>query len=289
MDASFNTQIIKDRTVYSNILTKQLMINQGTYESASRITVGSGGSNIVPLSQAIGSVFVTPTEFNAINGFFYQPPPIVALNYGSLLFQKSSVNFGYLTVPNSPDFSMGTGDFTIEWFQNLQNPNSYPRIFSLGSNSDAATMAVSIEDGIFYLWINSTPMFGIAVNVYNAWHHFAVVRRNGSINVYLNGVPIGAPLTNNSNMVDVIHNLTIGNESDPTYEASFTGYLTNFRIVKGEAVYLTNFTPPTSQLLAITGTVLLIVAAGQYPSRDMSGTNKVVTPYLVTWSMNSPF
>lgn len=289
MDASFNTQIIKDRTVYSNILTKQLMINQGTYESASRITVGSGGSNIVPLSQAIGSVFVTPTEFNVINGFFYQPPSIVSLAYGSLLFPNSDVNYGYLTVPNSPDFSMGTGDFTIEWFQSLQNPNSYPRIFSIGSNADSATIAVSIEDGIFYVWINSTPMFGIAVNTLNAWNHFAVVRHNGSINVYQNGVPIGAPLMNNSSIVDNIHNLTIGNESIPAYASSFTGYLTNFRIVKGYAVYLTNFTTPTSQLLAITGTVLLIVTAGQYPTRDMSGTNKVITPRHVTWNINSPF
>ena len=180
---------------------------------------------------------------------------------------------------------MGTGDFTIEWYQYLQAPNSYPRIFSLGSYSDGVTIAVSIESGLFYLWINQSPLIGATVSVVDTWAHFAVIRRSGSIIVYLNGTPIAAPITNTANMIDTLHNLVIGNETSPGSEAAFTGYLTNFRIVKGTAVYLSNFTPPRSPLQAINGTVLLLSALNPASiTVDSSNSHKPIVNTNVTWS-----
>ena len=287
MDASFRTNIVMGRTVFSNVLTKQLMINAGTYKSAATLTAGGEGANATILNQATGGVFTTPQEFATINGFAV-PPPLPPVQSGSYYFPNSETNYGYLTIANSPDFSMGTGDFTIEWFQRLQTPTPFPRIFSLGSNIDGITMAVSIEEGQFYFWINASPLFGTNVSTENEWEHFAVVRYGGSITVYMNGVPIAEPIINNGNMVDNVHNLVIGNESVPTEEASFSGYITNFRIIKGTAHYRTTFTPPSESLTVIPGTVLLLRADDPNNlTRDATG--KTVVNTRVSWDSIIPF
>ena len=289
MDASTSTKIRIGRTVFSNVLTKQNMINNGSYISAATLTAGGAGSNETPMAQYTGAVDTTPSEFDSLNGFVFQPPP-VSVSSGSYNFANDPNPYGYLTISNSPDFSMGTGDFTIEWYQYLQSPNSFPRIFSLGSYSDSITIAVSIEGGLFYLWINQNPLIGATVSTVDTWTHFAIVRRSGSITVYLNGAPIAAPIANNANMVDTIHNLVIGNESIPTAEAAFTGYLSNFRIVKGTAVYLSNFTRPTGPLNAITGTVLLLSALNPASiTVDSSSSRKPIVNTNVTWSGVSAF
>jgi hypothetical protein len=284
MDASTSTKIRIGRTVFSNVLTKQNMINNGTYVSAATLTAGGAGSNETPMAQYTGAIDTSTSEFDSLMGFAIAPPP-VSVNSGSYNFPNDPNPYGYLTISNSPDFSLGTQDFTIEWYQYLQTPNAYPRIFSLGSYSDAITMAVSIEDGLFYLWINQAPLIGVTVSTLDTWTHFAVVRRSGSIVVYMNGTPIAAPITNNANMIDTTHNLVIGNESIPAAESAFTGYLTNFRIVKGTAVYLSNFTPQRFPLEAVTGTVLLLSALNPASiTVDSSNSHKPIVNTNITWS-----
>jgi hypothetical protein len=284
MDASTSTKIRIGRTVFSNVLTKQNMINNGSYISAATLTAGGAGSNETPLAQYTGAVDTSPSEFDSLNGFVFQPPP-VSVSSGSYNFPNDPNPYGYLSIANSPDFTFGTGDFTIEWYQYLQTPNSFPRIFSLGSYSDGVTMAVSIEGGAFYFWMNQSPLFGVNVSTLDTWTHFAIVRNSGVVNVYQNGNPIGDPITNATNMIDTIHNLVIGNESAPSSEAAFTGYLTNFRMVKGTAVYLTNFTPPSAPLQAITGTVLLLSALNPASiTVDSSSSRKSIINTNVTWS-----
>ena len=289
MDASTSTKIRIGRTVFSNVLTKQNMINNGTYISAATLTAGGAGSNETPMAQYTGAVNTSTSEFDSLMGFSIAPPP-VSVNSGSYNFPNDPNPYGFLTISNSPDFSLGTGDFTIEWYQYLQNPNSFPRIFSLGSYSDGITIGVSIEAGTFYLWINQAPLIGANVSTVDTWTHFAIVRRSGSIIVYMNGAPIAAPIANNANMIDTIHNLVIGNESIPSSEAAFTGYLTNFRMVKGTAVYLSNFTPSRSPLEAVTGTVLLLSALNPASiTVDSSNSHKPIVNTNVTWSGVSAF
>ena len=53
--------------------------------------------------------------------------------------------------------------------------------------------------------------------------------------------------------------LTIGDRfaSHPFGNYPVTGYISNFRMVKGTALYTSNFTPPATPLTAISGTTLL--------------------------------
>lgn len=289
MDASLRTNIVMGRTVFANVLTKQVMINAGTYKSAATLTAGGAGANLTILNQATGGVFTTPNEFVTINGFGKPPPPLPnPVSSGSYYFANATTDYGYLTIANNPDFSMGGGDFTIEWFQKIESPNSFPRIFSLGTYESAITMAVSIEGGTFYFWINNQPLFATSITVDNVWTHFAVVRNEGMLTLYINGTPIGEPISNNAVMVDSINNLVIGNESTPSYDASFSGYLSNLRIIKGVAHYTASFTPPTESLTVIPGTVLLLKADNpQNLTQDSTG--KTVVNTNVIWDVAAPF
>ena len=84
----------------------------------------------------------------------------------------------------------------------------------------------------------------------NAWIHHAIVRNAGTTYYYQNGVLRGS-IADGTNYTAT--SFTLGDYSN----YRFKGSLSNFRIVKGTAVYTAAFTSPTAALTAISGTILL--------------------------------
>lgn len=211
---------------------------------------------------------------------------------GSMAFSGTSTS--NLSIPNDIDFRMGTGDFTIEWFQYmLSTSNSAPRIFSIGTYS-GASMAVSLEGSAtsrtFYAWISGANSIESSQNYNGQWIHFAITRSGTSLRVFKNGIQIGTTLTNSTNFNDTTNALRIGNETSTSTIAAFNGYITNFRWVKGTALYTSNFTRPSAPLTAVAGTRLLLLATNSGTvTADSSGLGKTVTNNSVTWNSASPF
>lgn len=196
----------------------------------------------------------------------------------------------YLTVPNSADFRFGTGDFTIEWYMNNSGSQLYPRIFSMGTLSNFTTsIAVSIESGSFYFWINRGANLIGSVSVTNVWTHFAITRSGTSIRVFRNGVQLGSTLTSSNNFNDTVSPLTFGNEGIRADNTAYQGLITNFHIVKGTALYTTTFCVPQTPRAAVANSVLLLnaVTSGAVTT-DTSGTGKTVTNNSVTFSSSKP-
>lgn len=223
---------------------------------------------------------------------FSGPPQLVSAS-----FNGSSQ---YLTVPASANYALGTGDFTIEWWQYQTGAGTFPRVFSVGA-SPTASVAVSIETGTFYFWENSNFRFSFALTGYlNTWAHFAISRVSGQTSVYRNGTQIGSTYADTNNINDSSSTLTIGRDMSAA-NTYFPGYISNFRIVKGTGVYTGNFATPTKPLTAVTNTVLLI-SMGATPFIDTSTNTSSVTvtnvgtvvtvdssPFPATWtdSLNS--
>jgi hypothetical protein len=92
----------------------------------------------------------------------------------------------------------------------------------------------------------------------NSWQHIAVVRNGATITVYKDGVSTGTgnigSNTLNTGGTDPFY---VGNYPDAG-SGYINGYLSDVRVVKGTAVYTSNFTPPTAPLTAITNTKLLL-------------------------------
>jgi hypothetical protein len=86
----------------------------------------------------------------------------------------------------------------------------------------------------------------------NTWNHYALVRSGSTITLWINGQS-GGTVTKTTNFTDTTCVLA----QDQGGGFNFAGYLSNFRIVKGTAVYTSAFTPSTTPLTAITNTSLL--------------------------------
>lgn len=218
-----------------------------------------------------------------------EPPAVVTATRsaegGSLFF--AGLN-SYVQFAASADWAVGTGDYTIEWWQWLLPTAQYPRPFSLGTYP-SASFAVSIESGTFYLWGNGSIINATAVsNFFDQWVHFAVCRLSNQTTIFQNGQSIDS-FVDNTNLADNTTALTLGNESVPTQAALFYGYLTNFRWTKGEAIYTGNFVPPNEPLSAGANTKLLLLSTSDGNKVvDTSGSH-TATGSIVDWAGVGPY
>jgi hypothetical protein len=224
-----------------------------------------------------------------LSSYSIRPPAVLVMNLdatvgampGSNITTSASFNGStqYLTLPASTDWALGTGDFTIEWWQYQTGAGAFPRVFSVGA--EPASIAVSIEGGTFYFWENGNSTFSSVLSSYlTTWVHFAISRVSGQTSVYQNGTQIGSTYADTNNINDSSSTLVIGREIS-AFDTYFPGYISNFRIVKGTGVYTANFVAPTTTLRAVSGTVALLPLAAA-PFMDMSTNLYTITNYGTT-------
>ena len=234
----------------------------------------------------------------SLSGVSYIPPPPPPLP-GSLLFNTTK----YLTLPSSDNFTF-TGDFTIEcWIYVPSISNTIQRIFSsnagpggacyfsvgndIGTGAGAGKLCANGHLVSPYTAGFITASTAIPINT---WIHVALVRNGSTITIYQNGVSVASATDsatwdfNNSAGVRISGTPWAGSSED------FGGYITNFRAVKGTAVYTGNFTPGTSPLTAIANTSLLLNAFQGADFLKDTSTNKftVTNNNGVTSSNESP-
>jgi hypothetical protein len=170
----------------------------------------------------------------------------------------------YLSTPSSANFSFGTGDFTIEyWVYATSGANN--GMFQVSTNAGGlnATASNSVACNIFTT--NSITVYANNFTYstssnklpFNTWMHLAIVRASGVTKLYINGVletsiGTGGSITDTTNYTGTY--FAVGGYYSTSY--LWNGYISNFRVLKGTALYTANFTPPT-QLFNITNTSLL--------------------------------
>jgi hypothetical protein len=223
-------------------------------------TNGSGGFSLVnntnngrinmSISQIPTPSFVNPSlTIGSAVTTVAQSPFVGGGNSYSFI---SSVN-SFIDTPASSDWAVGTGDFTIEWFSYQTTLASFQRAFTV-DDFNSIDIGVSIESGTFYYWANSSFRYSSSsASTTNSWIHWAVVRQSGVTKVYRNGTLLGSQISDTNNINNTTDELSIGNENTPSTIAAFVGYITNFRWIKGLAVYTGNFTVPTSALTVTAG------------------------------------
>lgn len=183
----------------------------------------------------------------------------------------------FLSAPSNAAFDLGGGNFTVEcWF----NANSFAANAALISRYTYTSSGFGWiiqtrgPNTIRFVWGNDN-IFDCTVPTMSAgtWYHVAGVRVGNTVTIYLNGVQAGqnTGVTNFSDASSTT--LQIGRTH--TITDDFPGYISNVRVVKGTAVYTSNFTVPTAPLTAITNTSLLTCQSNRF--RDASTNNFAIT------------
>lgn len=212
----------------------------------------------------------------ANTGSIYFPAP------GPLLPGVAS----YLTVTNALLYPALNQDFTIElWINNSAHRGSgyYPVVFSTANSTGTSTV------GSMVLYAGNSIISGATTSTYTLqingitnnntvsnqisipspiqvgiWNHIAITRASGAISVFVNGIANGVgtyfgPITSAGD-----NTWTIGGMSSAPNRTSFIGYISNFRVVVGAAVYSRNFAPPTNPLTISSGTYTTLLLTSSY-------------------------
>ena len=170
----------------------------------------------------------------------------------------------YLSIPDSDQFEIGSGDFTFEAWIYLTDysaaytnqryvaeiicKDSSQRSFSFQLKG-TSTSWTSLEVNLFasnstFIGTSATTSFGL-----NTWYHVAAVRNGTSLRLYKNGVDVGGG-TNATSVQNTTTAVTVGSQNpywiSLGYAYYFPGYIDDLRVTKGVARYTSNFTPPTA-------------------------------------------
>jgi hypothetical protein len=247
------------------------------------------GTNLL-LNTANGANFLTDSSNNNLT----------ITNNGSVPssnthpFTPGSGKFGTsqtLQIPINSAFTYGTGDFTVEWWSYQNAGNGVQGIWR--NSTGDATNAIGFwtvtqpSQRLTITLGNGTSSNTILSNTtvpLNTWHHYAIVRSGTTFKLYLDGVAQTQTITSNIDIPAQVGIMQIGNAG-----GNYIGLVTNFRIVKGTAVYTSDFTVPTEPLTSIANTSLLLSFYPAGIGRDSSPFNHTITLNGATSNVATPF
>lgn len=202
---------------------------------------------------------------------------------GSMFFDGSG---DYISTPDSPDWNLGDGDFTIDFWVRF---NTLP---ALGGATNVSQNIVSQTDSTpngwgVMLWVWSGDNTHYRLNFHSkdgttygvdkywdtvtagTWYHVAIVRSNSNISMFINGSQTGTSSAYAHTIPDIANDLWVGGKQYNIYVTTspLDGWLDEFRMTKGLARWTSGFTPPTSAyentvLTTSTDTVTKMEGAG---------------------------
>lgn len=187
----------------------------------------------------------------------------------------------YLTISNASALSGFSGDFTIEFWFKGPNQTGFAVFLETYVGSNGQRWAIQAESGgtTNMIWVRdgSVKFTTSGIDALDdAWHHHAVVRDGSTITYYIDGVSRGSETF--AGTLTSCTDFIIGTYSQSTSAYEINGYLSNVRIINGEALYTAAFTPPTPDLQFINDTILLTCNGSDISALDLRQTYSVTIP-----------
>jgi len=249
----------------------------GTNEYLKFNNLAKGTSANDSINSADASQFTVGIDHNDNNetyiAYLWAGGESTAATARSVAFSSTGSNDGAksLTIANSSDTDLGSGDFTLEcWFKDDAGIAEHDTIFALenygegGSDSGPGnsfscyvhTSGIKIFDrssGSFYQKTAVTNTFPKG-----QWTHFAWTRSGSGSNnntIWINGISV-AQFTGTLSYTDGQDFFIGGNDYSRTGTPNgygFNGNISNVRITKGQAIYTSAFKPSYEPLTTTTG------------------------------------
>ena len=169
---------------------------------------------------------------------------------------------------------LGTDDFTIEAWINFSTIQSWDSAIIdarvTGGSTNGWVLNVRSSNNTLRFYTAGVPYDGSISMSPNQWYHVAVSKQGTSLKSFINGVQDGS-FTLSTNLAD--GSFLIGQGTYPN--SNWDGYISNLRIIKGTALYTSDFSVPTEPLTATAETVLL--TANDSTINDDSASNNSLT------------
>jgi len=183
-----------------------------------------------------------------------------AQDYAPAVFGSSAYFDGTgdnLITPNDSALALGAGDFTVEANFYLTTSNSTQCIldFRTAAGSSTGFFLGIVDSGKIQVWNGGSAILSNAIVTTGRWYHLALVRKSTTLTAYLDGVAVATNTSSSTNFTD--NRCSIGS-SPVDSGVKLIGYLSDVRVVKGTAVYTSNFVPPTQPLQTVPNTTLLL-------------------------------
>jgi hypothetical protein len=196
----------------------------------------------------------------------------------------TKANSSYLSIADNNDFDLGTGDFTVEcWVKVGSISATSGTIFMIGNEANTSSLGINIDNSqatSAYVDQGAQGMtFSDGTLAKGQWRHIALTKSSNVVRYFVNGISSGAAYTQTNSIGGGSNgNLTIGaSDENGTKRAFFDGEISNFRIIKGTALYTSSFRPTYEPLTNVTNTKLLCC-------NNSSTTGSTVTPGTITAS-----
>lgn len=302
-----NLRITKGQALYTSAFTPSTSPLTTTSQSATAANVSlltcqsttiiDNSLNLFSITNTGTATVASPNPFatGTVSLLTVQSPTFVDSSYNSLAITAATTTvkplaqspftpvyysnyFGsssdYLTVPSNAVYAFGTGDFTIEaWvYLTAYNASFGSQIFGGHNYGVGADMLFVINTtGKLFLQIGNSGVGAItstsSVSL-NTWTHVAIVRSSGTVTPYINGTSAGGAASYTTSVASTL-NPGIGSSTNGNSAMSLRGYISNLRVVKGQALYTTTFTPSTTPLTltsqgATAGNVSLLTCQSPY-------------------------
>ena len=152
----------------------------------------------------------------------------------------------YLTMDSDTDFDPGTGDFTIDWWQNMTSQPSTGGLFQTSVSQYAGITIITDSNVSAYLssnggsWDIAGPQqFATSVPT-GEWHHYAITRNGTTFRLFQDGIQ-SVTFESAASIYPSTTTVQIGRYWHSWYIDS---NITELRVSKGISRWDSNFTPP---------------------------------------------
>lgn len=151
---------------------------------------------------------------------------------------------------SSATLSMGTGDFTVDFFVDIEsNQGANDIIFTLSSGGSG--IRIKLYDAstpcklLFETNAGTAQIQSLGTVSFGAWHHVRVTRSSGVFYFFVDGVLQGSDSSQTSYNI-TSQNFYLG--SGHSGATPFKGWIDEFRIVKGHCAATADYAVPTEAL-----------------------------------------
>ena len=212
----------------------------------------------------------------SITGAIHSQGPFPGAGYVSFDGTDDYLTTAYTT----SEFRWWDTDYTIEawiypttltdWYNGSARPALVGNMDHTGNTNYWSFGPYNSSGNIsFYSWNGSAQdaMVSTESVTANSWNHIAFIKNSSGCKIFVNGVGTNYMAISGTPQDSTSFNLVVGAYNN----ADINGYVSNLRIVKGTALYTSNFTPSLIPLTVVPNTKLLTCQGGSIVDASPAG------------------